>query len=361
MGGLFMDATGDRPRFFLHGKEQAEQEVEEVVVGKSPPGSREVDNHAVVVAVKACGLSPVPCALLARLKMQQSPQAVGREVAGTVAAVGALVTFFKPGDEVVGILPLDSAESGLSPRVTVHEHCLVLRPSGVGCVQAAVCVRDGLVATAVLQGLAAAGAAVLVTDAATSVGVAICQLARHRGARVVAAVGPGADREALEQLRPQSARVVELGERGCDLVASCLEETGGLGVDLVVDAGAPARGSSTGGAPPAPGSPHKHQLISALAVAGQWVTTHEQLQLDPPDCALLQLKGASVRFFNEELWSLSPTRRGRHLHGLRDVMEKLSAGVFRPLVHGAEGLGQAVEAMDAVQAGRSQLKRVVQL
>ncbi|XP_078733378.1 quinone oxidoreductase-like protein 1 isoform X3 [Lampetra fluviatilis] len=330
MGGLFMDATGDRPRFFLHGKEQAEQEVEEVV-------------------------------LLARLKMQQSPQAVGREVAGTVAAVGALVTFFKPGDEVVGILPLDSAESGLSPRVTVHEHCLVLRPSGVGCVQAAVCVRDGLVATAVLQGLAAAGAAVLVTDAATSVGVAICQLARHRGARVVAAVGPGADREALEQLRPQSARVVELGERGCDLVASCLEETGGLGVDLVVDAGAPARGSSTGGAPPAPGSPHKHQLISALAVAGQWVTTHEQLQLDPPDCALLQLKGASVRFFNEELWSLSPTRRGRHLHGLRDVMEKLSAGVFRPLVHGAEGLGQAVEAMDAVQAGRSQLKRVVQL
>ncbi|XP_078471566.1 quinone oxidoreductase-like protein 1 [Lampetra planeri] len=167
MGGLFMDATGDRPRFFLHGKEQAEQEVEEVVGRKSPPGSREVDNHAVVVAVKACGLSPVPCALLARLKMQQSPQAVGREVAGTVTAVGALVTFFKPGDEVVGILPLDSAESGLSPRVTVHEHCLVLRPSGVGCVQAAACVRDGLVATAALQGLAAAGAAVLVTDAAT--------------------------------------------------------------------------------------------------------------------------------------------------------------------------------------------------
>ncbi|XP_032829381.2 quinone oxidoreductase-like protein 1 isoform X1 [Petromyzon marinus] len=124
MGGLFMDATGDRPRFFLHGKEQEEEVEEEEVVGKSTPGSREVDNHAVVVAVKACGLSPVPCALLARLKMQQSPQAVGREVAGMVAAVGALVTFFKPGDEVVGILPLDCTESGLAPRVTVHEHCL---------------------------------------------------------------------------------------------------------------------------------------------------------------------------------------------------------------------------------------------
>nr|XP_032829384.1 quinone oxidoreductase-like protein 1 isoform X4 [Petromyzon marinus] len=359
MGGLFMDATGDRPRFFLHGKEQEEEVEEEEVVGKSTPGSREVDNHAVVVAVKACGLSPVPCALLARLKMQQSPQAVGREVAGMVAAVGALVTFFKPGDEVVGILPLDCTESGLAPRVTVHEHCLVLRPSGVDCVEAAACVRDGMVATAALQGLAGAGAAVLVTDAATSVGVAICQLAQHRGAKVVAAVGPGVDRETLDQLWPQSARVVELGVGGGNLVASCLEETGGLGVDLVVDAG--VRASSTGGAPPAPGSPRKHDLLSALAVAGQWVTTHELLQLDPPDCALLQLKGASVRFLNEELWSLSPTRRGRHLHGLRDVMEKLSAGVFRPFMHRAEGLGQAVEAMTAVQAGRSQLKRVVQL
>ncbi|XP_032829383.2 quinone oxidoreductase-like protein 1 isoform X3 [Petromyzon marinus] len=248
MGGLFMDATGDRPRFFLHGKEQEEEVEEEEVVGKSTPGSREVDNHAVVVAVKACGLSPVPCALLARLKMQQSPQAVGREVAGMVAAVGALVTFFKPGDEVVGILPLDCTESGLAPRVTVHEHCLVLRPSGVDCVEAAACVRDGMVATAALQGLAGAGAAVLVTDAATSVGVAICQLAQHRGAKVVAAVGPGVDRETLDQLWPQSARVVELGVGGGNLVASCLEETGGLGVDLVVDAGVDAANAPGGSA-----------------------------------------------------------------------------------------------------------------
>uniref|UniRef100_UPI00358F3243 quinone oxidoreductase-like protein 1 n=1 Tax=Myxine glutinosa TaxID=7769 RepID=UPI00358F3243 len=72
--------------------------------------------------VEACGLSPVDIQFLQELHLLQNPHPVGREIAGIVKEVGPSVKFFKPNDEVVGILPLGCTQSGLSTLVAVHAH-----------------------------------------------------------------------------------------------------------------------------------------------------------------------------------------------------------------------------------------------
>lgn len=106
------------------------------------------------------------------------------------------------------------------------------------------------------------------------------------------------------------ARVIGVWDSKVDLVDSCLEETGGLGVDIVIDAGGKVQKSfmlvrlqvhrfmwfpSNPDAPllyvfqpvrlyeEEPESkqnvPHKHDIISLLAVGGHWVTTEDNLQV----------------------------------------------------------------------------------
>nr|XP_014130424.1 quinone oxidoreductase-like protein 1 [Zonotrichia albicollis] len=85
--------------------------------------------HDVKVQVRACALSRVDTQLLAEIKLKKELVPVGREISGVVLEVGSKVTFFQPDDEVVGILPLDSEESGVCEVVLVHEHYLG-SPSG---------------------------------------------------------------------------------------------------------------------------------------------------------------------------------------------------------------------------------------
>ncbi|RXM35737.1 MORC family CW-type zinc finger protein 3 [Acipenser ruthenus] len=59
--------------------------------------------------------------------------------------------------------------------------------------------------------------------------------------------------------------------------------------------------------------PHKHDIITLLAVGGHWVTTEDNLQLDPPDSRSLFLKGATVSFLNDEVWNMSSAHQGKYL------------------------------------------------
>ncbi|KAI6079760.1 Protein downstream neighbor of Son [Aix galericulata] len=196
-------------------------------------------DNDVKVQVRACALSWIDTKLLSEVKMEKDLLPVGREISGIVLEVGRKVSFFQPDDEVVGILPLDSEESGLCEVVLVHEHYLVRKPEKVCWVEAAGTVRDGVRAYTALHYLSqvSPGKSVLVMDGASPFGTITIQLAQHRGAKVISTAYSLEDKQFLERLRPAVARVIDVSNGKIDVAESCLEETGGLGVDIVVDAG----------------------------------------------------------------------------------------------------------------------------
>ncbi|GAB5576290.1 quinone oxidoreductase-like protein 1 isoform X4 [Prionailurus iriomotensis] len=247
------------------------------------------DNY-VKLQVKACALSQINTKLLAEMKMEKEFFPVGREIAGIVLDVGNKVSFFQPDDEVVGILPLDSEDPGLCEVVRVHEHYLVHKPEKVTWTEAAGTIRDGVRAYTALHYLShlSSGKSVLIMDGASrrpvfvigfslmssikiieALGMIAIQLAHHRGAKVISTAGSLEDKQCLERLRPSLARVIDVSNGKAHVAESCLEETGGLGVDIVLDAGAVKLQLL----------PHKHDIITLLGVGGHWVTTEENLQV----------------------------------------------------------------------------------
>ncbi|XP_066115571.1 quinone oxidoreductase-like protein 1 isoform X2 [Saccopteryx bilineata] len=340
--------------------------------------------------------------LLAELKMEKDLFPVGREIAGIVLdeparqstcrwrppppltasavvllfswsnsylvytmkikLVGSKVSFFQPDDEVVGILPLDTEDPGLCEVVRVHEHYLVHKPEKVTWAEAAGTVRDGVRAYTALHYLShlSPGKSVLIMDGASALGTIAVQLAHHRGAKVISTAHSLEDKQYLERLRPSIARIIDVSNGKAHVVESCLEETGGLGVDIVLDAGVKLYSKDDEPAEKLQLLPHKHDILTLLGVGGHWVTTEEHLQLDPPDSHCLFLKGATVAFLNDEVWNLSNVQQGKYLCILKDVMEKLSTGVFRPRLDEPIPLYEAKVTMEVVQKNQGRKKQVVQ-
>ncbi|XP_018614255.1 quinone oxidoreductase-like protein 1 isoform X1 [Scleropages formosus] len=324
-------------------------------------------SHQVKVQVKACALSPVDTKILDDLKLSRDLIPVGREISGVVLQVGPKVTFFQPDDKVVGILPLDAELSGLCDVVLIHEHHLVPKPEKVGWVEAAGTIRDGLRAYTALHSLGrvATGHTLLVLDGATPFGMITIQVAHYHGVKVLATALSLQDQQLLEQLRPSVgaqepviARVIGVWDGKVDLVEACMEETGGLGVDIIIDSGVRLYEEEPTGQHMLP---HKHDLISVLGVGGHWVTTECSLQLDPPDSHSLFLRGASLSFLNEEVWGASRSSQGKYLHILREVVEKLSTGTLRLQLDEPVPFYEATVSMEMVQARHVRKRLVVQL
>ncbi|XP_020651861.3 quinone oxidoreductase-like protein 1 isoform X1 [Pogona vitticeps] len=326
------------------------------------------DNY-VKVQVKACALSRIDTKLLTDIKLKKEFLPVGREIAGVVLEVGHKVTSFQPHDEVVGILPLDSEESGLCEVVLVHEHYLTHKPEKISWLESAGTIRDGVRAYTALHYLSyvSPGKTVLIMDGATPFGTIAIQLAQHRGAKVISTVRTLEDKQYLERLTPSVgakqtlvAHIIDESNGKYHLTESCLEETGGLGVDIILDAGVRLYNKENKEAVEE-SLPHKHDIIMLLSVGGHWITMEENLQLDPPDSRCLFLKGATVSFLNDEVWNLSNIQQGKYLCILEDIMEKLSSAVFRPLLDEPVPLYEAKVSMEMVQKNQARKKQVVQL
>ncbi|XP_074852662.1 quinone oxidoreductase-like protein 1 isoform X2 [Carettochelys insculpta] len=319
-------------------------------------------DNDVKIQVKACGLNWVDTKLLSEMKTKKEFLPTGREIAGVVLEVGNKVSFFQPDDEVVGILPLDSEESGLCEVALVHEHYLVHKPEKVPWVEAAGTIRDGLRAYTALHYLShvSPGKTVLIMDGASPFGTIAIQLAQHRGAKVISTAYSLEDKQFLERLRPPVARVIDASAGKIDVAESCLEETGGLGVDIVLDAGVRLYSKEYESTLKRQLLPHKHDIITLLSVGGHWVTTERDLQLDPPDSHCLFGKGATVSFLNDEVWNLSNVQQGKYLRILEDVMEKLSNNIFRPQLDEPVPLYEAKVSMEIVQKNQARKRQVIQ-
>jgi NADPH:quinone reductase-like Zn-dependent oxidoreductase len=105
----------------------------------------------------------------------------GRDVAGTVEAVGASVTGFQPGDQVMGI-----AEGSFAELAIAQPEKLVPKPAGLSFEQAAALPISGLTALQAIRdvGKVQGGQKVLVVGAAGGVGTLTVQVAKVFGAQV---------------------------------------------------------------------------------------------------------------------------------------------------------------------------------
>ena len=152
---------------------------------------------------------------------------LGFECAGTVLRVGEGVTTLKPGDVVAAFAP-----NALASHVTVSAEAVLPVPEGTGAEAAATLLVAFLTAWYGLVHCArlSAGETVLVHGAAGGVGLAALQIARARGARIIATAGTPEKRALVRLLGADavySSRELAFSDAlardgGCDVVLNSL-------------------------------------------------------------------------------------------------------------------------------------------
>jgi len=163
-----------------------------------------VTDGTVLIKVRAAGLNPLDNAIgagwLAGMMPHEYPLVLGRDAAGVVEAVGAGVEHVKPGDEVIGHVPLTPpiqagtlAEYALLPAAAV-----TLKPAGLNFVQAAALPLAAAAASQAVEAIdPRPGQTVLISGASGGIGSFAVQLLAVRGVTVVAT---GTDTERLTGL-----------------------------------------------------------------------------------------------------------------------------------------------------------------
>ena len=143
----------------------------------------------VVVRVHAAGVNPVD--VMARQSgvfVGEPPFVLGWDVSGTVETVGLGVTIYQPGDEVFGMLPFPHGHGAYAQYVAAPARVFVLKPERLDHVEAAAIPMVGLTAWQALVDTAYVfeGTRVLINGASGGVGHLAVQIAKARGAYVIA-------------------------------------------------------------------------------------------------------------------------------------------------------------------------------
>jgi NADPH2:quinone reductase len=191
--------------------------------------------HEILVDVAAAGVN-FPDTLVVSGRYQilpERPFVPGKEIAGVVRAVGAGVSGFARGDRVLSQLEHGAfAEQALvKPEDTFH------LPDGLGFSEATAMGLVYQTAYFALRDRAGLrpGETVLVGGAAGGVGVAGIQLAKAFGARVLAAVRKPEQAEFVRTCGADAVVNIGGGNLREELRAQIFAETGGAGVDVVLD------------------------------------------------------------------------------------------------------------------------------
>jgi NADPH:quinone reductase-like Zn-dependent oxidoreductase len=195
-----------------------------------------VGADTVRIRVKAAGVNPVD-SLMRTGAIQSSyphhlPLIPGWDVAGVVDAVGAAVTSFAPGDEVMAYARKDTVQAGTyAELVSVAETVVGRKPKALSFAQAGGIPLAGLTAWQAARALdVGAGDVVLVHAAAGGVGHFAVQVARARGAARVIGTASAGNHDFLRSL---GAEPIEYGP---DLPARLADLVGGDGkVDVALD------------------------------------------------------------------------------------------------------------------------------
>ena len=187
------------------------------------------DPGQVRIAVRAAGINPIDWKTMQGLMLEEFtltlPAGLGSDVAGVVDQVGAEVSEFHVGDEVMGAsLTPSFAESALADPAS-----LIKKPAAIEWELAGSVAGAGATAYAVLNKLGVHdGDTLLIHAAAGGVGTFAVQLAVARGARVIGT----ASQSNFDYLRSMGAEPVAYGDGLVDRLRAIAPR----GVDAVLDA-----------------------------------------------------------------------------------------------------------------------------
>lgn len=192
--------------------------------------------NQIKVQLKAAGVNPIDTKLRRRGVFRENalPAVLGCDGAGIVAEVGSGASRFKPGDKVWfcnGGLGFD--QGNYAEYTVLDERWAAAMPASLNFAQAAAGPLVLITAWGALYERARlrAGQNVLIHAGAGGVGHVAIQLAKLRGARVVATVG--SEEKAAMARQWGADEVVNYREE--DFVVAVNRSTGGEGADVVLD------------------------------------------------------------------------------------------------------------------------------
>ncbi|MFE9445409.1 NADP-dependent oxidoreductase [Streptomyces sp. NPDC006602] len=168
-----------------------------VIAARPTPGLGQI-----FVRVHATSVNPVDIMnRTAGVFIGKPPAVLGYDISGTVEAVGPGVTVHQVGDEVFGMLPFPHGHGSYAEYVVAPARPFVRKPERLDHIQAAALPMAGLTAWQSLVETAriGEGSRVLVNGAAGGVGHLAIQIAKARGAYVIA-VAAGSNAEFVRGL-----------------------------------------------------------------------------------------------------------------------------------------------------------------
>lgn len=293
-----------------------------------------LDVHATAVnradLVQRAGLYPPPAG---------ASQILGLECAGTVAAVGAEVTRFSPGDRVCALM----SGGGYAEQVAVPEAQLAPIPQGLDFIEAAAIVE--VFATAYLNlymeaGLQA-GEKVLVHAGASGVGTAAIQLCKALGNPVMVTVG-GQDKVQ----RCLALGVSCAADRHEQDLQTAVNDWAPLGVDVILD---PV------------GAGYLSNNMSALALDGRLVI----IGLMGGGQAELNIAAMMVkrqRIIGSTLRARSVAEKGKVMRALENkVWPLFQEGSVQPVIEQVFPIQQAAAAHQLLASNKTVGKLVLQV
>ena len=260
---------------------------------------------------------------------------LGREMCGRILEVGSEVSTVSVGDPVVGL-----GFGAFGPQMVTREELVAPRPSGFS-VSGLATVPSAFVSAALsfeYSGLSS-GERVLIHAGAGGVGLAAIQWVQAAGAEVFATASA-----------PKQAYLRSLGvehifdSRQTAFGREILEATDGAGVDVVLN-------SLTGEGFIEAGLSCLRQGGRFVEMARRDILSEEEMAAVRPDVAYSILE-LDVLKKTEPVWV------GRVL---RQVMERLSAGELKPVVHSRWPLAEAGAALSFMRSARHLGKIVVTL
>ncbi|MEV7186693.1 zinc-dependent alcohol dehydrogenase family protein [Kitasatospora sp. NPDC093102] len=292
--------------------------------------------------VAAIGLNRAEALFRAGTYLEQPrlPASLGYEASGTVEAVGEGVTAFAPGDRVDTVPAFSQNAYGMyGTHVLVPARAAVAHPAGLTPAQGAAVWMPYLTAYGALaeDGHLRPGDHVLITAAASGVGLAAIRTARRLGAHPIATTRTRAKARYL--LDAGAAEVLVTGED--DLLARVDAATSGRGVRTVFD---PVAG------------PGVLTLARAVAPGGRVIVYGRLDTRDTPMPGQDTFAPVTSRFYSMHEVTRDDERL-RRAHAF--VTAGLADGSFTPVIDRVfEGLDTVAEAHRYLEAG-TQVGKIV--
>ncbi|XXG70453.1 hypothetical protein AAC387_Pa06g3212 [Persea americana] len=255
----------------------------------------------------------------------------GLECAGTVESVGKNVTRWTVGDEVCALL----SGGGYAEKVAVPAGQVLPVPRGISLIEAASFpeVACTVWSTVFMMSGLSAGETFLIHGGSSGIGTFAIQIAKHQGARVFVTAG---SQEKLTFCKELGADIC-INYKTEDFAARVKEETGGKGVDVILD--------NVGG-------PYFQRNLNSLNVNGRlFIIGFQGSTITEANLGCMLARGLTVQAAG--LRTRSPENKALIVSEVeKNVWPTITAGKVKPVVCKSFPLYEAAEAHRLMESSK---------